>query len=851
MVASRNYTHTILQRFLVLIVICTVLLLLTGGFTAAQAATGAVWTRTNPTAFPTRGAHSSVVFDNKMWAIGGSDASGVLNDVHYSTNGAAWTQATGAAAFAARSGHTSVNFSDKMWVIGGDDLSGSYVNDVWHSTDGAAWTSATGAAAFAGRIGHSSVVYDNKMWVIGGDDGSGTYLNDVWYSTDGAAWTQATGGAAFAARSGHSSVVFDNKMWVIGGDDGSAVLNDVWYSTDGAAWTQATGAAGFLARSGHSSVVFDNKMWVIGGYGGGALGYLQDVWYSMVPPTVTGITPATGANTGTVSITNLAGTGFVNGATVKLTKALQADIAGTSVTWVDATNLTCNFTINGAAVGTWDVVVTNPDTQTGTLTGGFTVTLPPPTVTGITPLTGYRSGTVSITNLAGTGFVNGVGLAVKLTKALQADIIATNVVWISATKLTCDLPITGAPVGSWDVVVTNPDTQTGTLTPGFTVLAVPPSVTGITPATGINTGTVSITNLAGTDFVNGATVKLTKAGQADILATNVVWVSATQITCDLTITGATAGDWTVLVTNPDTQNSLNGPNNPFQLVALAIANSASNAASNPSSYQSSSDSDSGTGNTPGAGTGQNAAPAEPGVQGAPASPAATGAVTAELSISDQGVISQSTDLQSADGRASVSIDAGVVALDQAGAPVSSVSIDTLGPSDMPDVPQGGAVSFAGIAYDLGPNGAQFSPAISITFAAPPGQVGQDFTVRTYDHATDTWQDLPTTYDPQTGTVTAEVSLFCCFALFAKTVTTAPTAPVIAATIAATHVPTQLIPTKIAPPSPTIATTFLGIVLTVINLLVTNPVLLVGIAVLAVGIVLMVWKQRRDRLYPKP
>jgi hypothetical protein len=170
---------------------------------------------------------------------------------------------------------------------------------------------------------------------------------------------------------------------------------------------------------------------------------------------------------------------------------------------------------------------------------------------------------------------------------------------------------------------------------------------------------------------------------------------------------------------------------------------------------------------------------------------------------------------------------------------------------MPDVPQGGAVSFAGIAYDLGPNGAQFSPAISITFAAPPGQVGQDFTVRTYDHASGTWQDLPTSYDPQTGTVTAEVSHFCCFALFAKTVTTAPTAPVIAATIAATHVPTQLIPTKIAPPSPTIATTFLGIVLTVINLLVTNPVLLVGIAVLAVGIVLMVWKQRRDRLYPKP
>jgi hypothetical protein len=170
---------------------------------------------------------------------------------------------------------------------------------------------------------------------------------------------------------------------------------------------------------------------------------------------------------------------------------------------------------------------------------------------------------------------------------------------------------------------------------------------------------------------------------------------------------------------------------------------------------------------------------------------------------------------------------------------------------MPDVPQGGAVSFAGIAYELGPNGAQFSPAISITFAAPPGQVGQDFTVRTYDHASGTWQDLPTSYDPQTGTVTAEVSHFCCFALFAKTVTTAPTAPAIAATIAATPVLTQMIPTKIAPPSPTIATTFLGIILWVVNLMIANPILLAGIAILAVGIVLMIWKQRRDRLNFRP
>jgi hypothetical protein len=217
-------------------------------------------------------------------------------------------------------------------------------------------------------------------------------------------------------------------------------------------------------------------------------------------------------------------------------------------------------------------------------------------------------------------------------------------------------------------------------------------------------------------------------------------------------------------------------------------------------------------------------------------------VTAELSINDQGVISQSTELQSADGRASVSIDAGVVALDQnTGVPVSSVSIDTLAPPDMPDVPQDNTVSFAGMAYELGPNGAQFSPAISITFTAPPGQVGQDFTVRTYDHVSDTWQDLPTSYDPQTGTVTAEVSHFCCFALFTKIVTTAPS-------IAATPAPTQLIPTKIAPPSPTSPFgVFYGMVAWLADMIMKNLYLFLIVAAIAVAFYVNRRRKGRDPL----
>ncbi len=80
-----------------------------------------------------------------------------------------------------------------------------------------------------------------------------------------------------------------------------------------------------------------------------------------------------------------------------------------------------------------------------------------------------------------------------------------------------------------------------------------PTVTSITPNSGLSTGAVSITNLAGANFLSGAAVKLTQSGQADILATGVSVVSATQITCTLDLTGKAAGQWNVVVTNPDGQ----------------------------------------------------------------------------------------------------------------------------------------------------------------------------------------------------------------------------------------------------------------------------------------------------------
>jgi PKD repeat protein len=102
--------------------------------------------------------------------------------------------------------------------------------------------------------------------------------------------------------------------------------------------------------------------------------YYINVTDTTQAPTVTGITPNTSINTTTVSITNLSGTNFAAGATVKLNRTGYADIAGTSVTIVSPTKITCSLNLIGKIAGQYNVVLTNPNGQIATLTNGFTVT---------------------------------------------------------------------------------------------------------------------------------------------------------------------------------------------------------------------------------------------------------------------------------------------------------------------------------------------------------------------------------------------------------------------------------------------------------------------------------------------
>lgn len=207
-------------------------------------------------------AFGSVVYDGKMWVIGGnqSDPNLLRKDVWSSADGVTWTQVTPSAPWEARHFHKALNFQNKLWILGGEG-NGNH-NDVWSSSDGAIWTQATASAEWTPRHDFGAVVYNEEMWVFGGYDGE--FKSDVWKSTDGSTWSKVKDSASWGPLYAMTVSVFQNQMWLIGGWNNVANA-EVWSSSNGVNWTKALGSDVMIARRDASSAVFKNRLWVVGG----------------------------------------------------------------------------------------------------------------------------------------------------------------------------------------------------------------------------------------------------------------------------------------------------------------------------------------------------------------------------------------------------------------------------------------------------------------------------------------------------------------------------------------------------------------------------------------------------------
>ena len=246
----------------------------------------------------------------------------------------------------------------------------------------------------------------------------------------------------------------------------------------------------------------------------------------------------------------------------------NSPVSGISVTFVVAsgggsvTVATATTNVNGiATVGSW-VLGSTPGTNTLTVTNSsltgspvtFTATgtATTPTITSISPSFGYNSTYISITSIAGTGFSTSSAPGVVLMKSGQNNITATAVTYSSATSIACNFDITNKEAGYWNVIVTNPDGQSATLTNGFEIKNSAAAVTlsSITQSSAVTNTTVSISSLAGTGFVASPLPQIVlRRSLYNDLYGSVTSATTTNIIGTFNLTNRDPGSYTVCVIN--------------------------------------------------------------------------------------------------------------------------------------------------------------------------------------------------------------------------------------------------------------------------------------------------------------
>jgi PKD repeat protein/FtsP/CotA-like multicopper oxidase with cupredoxin domain len=254
-----------------------------------------------------------------------------------------------------------------------------------------------------------------------------------------------------------------------------------------------------------------------------------NVSLNVIPaPTFATSTPASGFRNSTVAFV-ITGTNFRPGVTTVEFRNQSTGLITANLSNVTATRIGGNLTIPlGAVAGLWNIRIVTLNGGEITRLNAFTVLNPaPPTLTTITPVSGFRNTTVSYT-IVGTNFIPGqTTLAIR---NVTGTVLATTVNAVTPTQINGTISIpANAWIGAYNV---NISTINGGSTPGtgrFAVAAsVAPTLTSITPVSGSRNSTVNYT-IVGTNFIPGQTTLVIRNATGTVLATTVKAVTPTQI----------------------------------------------------------------------------------------------------------------------------------------------------------------------------------------------------------------------------------------------------------------------------------------------------------------------------------
>lgn len=302
---------------------------------------------------------------------------------------------------------------------------------------------------YAGQI----AMIDNYIYLYGGINAT-INLNTIYRASivDPTSWSLVAGKTLPSALALSSLVIIGDKMYLLGGANGSGYTNAIQSASVSDPTTWTTSASVLPGPLGSSSMaVIDNYVYLFGGknattqtnviYRAPLSHYRNNIYNNFW---------------------------VTNWATVASDQS-NVTIGGNPLININVVNAT---TITGTTAahtaGATDVTVTNYDGQSATLTSGYTY-IAPPTVSEITPGSVTNNQNLSGIIISGQDFQSGA--SVKFTKSGESDVVCSNVIFNNSTSLTCNADFHGVYPGNWNVIVTNPDNQTGSLNNGLLIKA--------------------------------------------------------------------------------------------------------------------------------------------------------------------------------------------------------------------------------------------------------------------------------------------------------------------------------------------------------------------------------------------
>jgi streptogramin lyase len=248
------------------------------------------------------------------------------------------------------------------------------------------------------------------------------------------------------------------------------------------------------------------------------------------PPSITGVTPSSGSSLGGTSVT-VTGTNLANVAVIQFGPSNPGSLA------LSCTDTSCTVTAPPGSIGTVDVTaISAGGPSAATAADEFTYQPPPPpTVTQLSPSSGYVTGGTPIT-VTGTN----LGLATEID--FGSGDPGTD---LTCSDTSCTVIAPTGTAGTVDVTVVTPGGTSAVSTADqFTYLALPPAptVTGVSPSTGSVSGGTTVT-VSGTSMSSATEIEFGSGNPGTDL-------SCTATSCTVVSPPGSVGSVDVLVTDP-------------------------------------------------------------------------------------------------------------------------------------------------------------------------------------------------------------------------------------------------------------------------------------------------------------